>query len=74
MPDIHTSAGALAFAEPPEADELLDDEDFTLNVRVVVATYRNGNNQCSTNDGCGQTCENGASACNSSIDDPDHSH
>ncbi|WP_432280580.1 FxLD family lanthipeptide [Streptomyces luomodiensis] len=39
-------------------------------MRVVVAAHPNGKLMCSTNDGCGSTCANGASACNSFIEDP----
>ncbi|WP_367138433.1 MULTISPECIES: FxLD family lanthipeptide [Streptomyces] len=53
-----------------KADEQLDDE-FSLNVRVVVANGPRANlADCSTDDGCGNTCENGASACDSFIGDP----
>nr|WP_311039850.1 FxLD family lanthipeptide [Streptomyces sp. SCA4-21] len=45
-------------------------KEFALNVRVVVAAHPNGKLMCSTNDGCGSTCANGASACNSFIEDP----
>ena len=74
MPDSRVPASATALAEPPEVDSLLDDDEFTLDVRVVVATYPNGKFLCPTNDGCGQTCQQGASACSSSLHDPDHSH
>lgn len=47
-----------------------EDDEFRLDVRVVVATHPNGKLQCSTNDGCGSTCSNGASACNSFVADP----
>lgn len=47
-----------------------DEEEFALDVRVVVAAHPNGKLMCSTGDGCGQTCSQGASACNSFVDDP----
>lgn len=57
---------AIALAERP-ADT---DDEFALDVRVVVAAHPNGKLMCSTGDGCGQTCSQGASACNSFVDDP----
>lgn len=47
-----------------------DEDEFALDVRVVVAAHPNGKLMCSTGDGCGQTCSQGASACNSFVDDP----
>lgn len=47
-----------------------DKDEFALDVRVVVAAHPNGKLMCSTGDGCGQTCSQGASACNSFVDDP----
>ncbi|MGW1764487.1 FxLD family lanthipeptide [Streptomyces sp. NPDC002073] len=47
-----------------------DDEFRPLDVRVVVATKPHGPLQCTTGDGCGSTCTNGASACNSEAEDP----
>ncbi|WP_194292496.1 FxLD family lanthipeptide [Streptomyces katsurahamanus] len=68
MPDLGFSHGATTLAEPPMAEEF---DDFTLDVRVVVTTRPHGNlGDCPTDDGCGNTCENGASACDSFIDDP----
>ncbi|MFF4699932.1 FxLD family lanthipeptide [Streptomyces chattanoogensis] len=49
-------------------DDLADD-DFELNVRVVVSESPLTVFMCPTSDGCGNTCENGASACQSSIED-----
>ncbi|MFW5421057.1 FxLD family lanthipeptide [Nocardiopsis sp. CNT-189] len=46
------------------------DEDFELDVRVVLTTHPSGKLACTTNDGCGSTCQNGASACNSFVGDP----
>ncbi|MCY9784959.1 FxLD family lanthipeptide [Nocardiopsis sp. EMB25] len=56
-----------AVAGFPETDV---EDEFTLDVKVVVATHPNGKLQCSTSDGCGNTCQNGASACNSYVADP----
>jgi FxLD family lantipeptide len=58
---------ASALAEPPP--DALEDE-FTLDVRVVIAEHPTGKFTCATSDGCGNTCANGASACNSYTDDP----
>ncbi|MFI0155792.1 FxLD family lanthipeptide [Streptomyces lydicus] len=67
MTSTANSGGAAALAERPAPAE---DDEFALNVRVVVAAHPNGKLMCSTNDGCGNTCANGASACNSFVEDP----
>jgi len=54
-------------AEPPVED--LADDDFQLDVRVVVSESPVYNFNCPTSDGCGNTCANGASACSSTIED-----
>ncbi|MEU5425588.1 FxLD family lanthipeptide [Streptomyces olivoreticuli] len=56
----------------PETDTKTDDiDDFALDVRVLVTTRPSANtNDCPTDDGCGNTCENGASACDSFVGDP----
>ncbi|MBQ0983726.1 FxLD family lanthipeptide [Streptomyces sp. F63] len=59
---------ATALDEPPTND-LLDDE-FALDVHIVIAEHPTGKFSCATSDGCGNTCANGASACNSFTDDP----
>ncbi|MEU1900634.1 FxLD family lanthipeptide [Nocardiopsis dassonvillei] len=64
MSHTNPTSGATALAERPADDE------FTLDVRVVVAAHPNGKLQCNTNDGCGNTCQNNASACNSYVGDP----
>ncbi|MFF8958697.1 FxLD family lanthipeptide [Streptomyces sp. NPDC014894] len=57
----------LARAEQPPA---FDEDDFApLDVRVVIAEHPYGKLMCSTGDGCGPTCQGGASACNSSVED-----
>jgi FxLD family lantipeptide len=66
MRDLPIADGAITLAERP-VDET---DEFTLDVRVVLATHPNRKLMCSTNDGCGSTCANGASACNSFIEDP----
>jgi FxLD family lantipeptide len=58
-------AGATALAERPG----LDDE-FALDVRVLVAFAPASHGECSTDDGCGNTCAGDASACISAYDDP----
>ncbi|OMI41397.1 FxLD family lanthipeptide [Streptomyces sparsogenes] len=45
------------------------DDDFELDIRVVVGESPLTVFMCPTSDGCGNTCENGASACQSSIED-----
>ncbi|MEV7284941.1 FxLD family lanthipeptide [Streptomyces sp. NPDC093252] len=48
-----------------------DFDDFALDVRVVVTTRPHGQGgDCPTDDGCGTTCQNGSSACDSFIEDP----
>ncbi|MFD5781758.1 FxLD family lanthipeptide [Streptomyces sp. NPDC126933] len=67
MSDLGFSDGATALAEP----RITEFDDFTLDVRVLVATRPHGSaGDCPTDDGCGNTCQNGASACDSFIDDP----
>lgn len=58
--------GGIALADPE--DESADFDEYTLDVRVVVAAHPNGKLQCSTGDGCGSTCQ--GSACNSFVEDP----
>ncbi|MFI1013044.1 FxLD family lanthipeptide [Streptomyces sp. NPDC020965] len=59
---------SLTAAVEPPAGELSDD-DFQLDIRVVVAESPVYNFNCPTSDGCGNTCANGASSCVSSIED-----
>jgi FxLD family lantipeptide len=56
----------------PEDTLLLDrpadlDDDFALDVRVLVTYAPASRSDCPTDDGCGSTC---ASACSSSYDIP----
>ena len=44
-----------------------DEDDFTLDVRVIVAYATASRGNCPTDDGCGSTC---ASACTSNYDIP----
>lgn len=59
-----TTSGGTALAERPVED------DFALDVRVVVAAHPVGKLMCNTGDGCGNTCAGSASACNSYVGDP----
>lgn len=59
--------GGTALAEPPAP---IREEDFSLDVRVVVTAHPNGKLTCNTNDGCGNTCKGTASACSSYSGDP----
>jgi FxLD family lantipeptide len=65
MSDSRLSGGATALAERPTE---VDDE-FALDVRVVVG-YGPTMGDCSTDDGCGNTCAGNDSACDSFADDP----
>ncbi|MFI8811362.1 MULTISPECIES: FxLD family lanthipeptide [unclassified Streptomyces] len=60
-----TQSGATALAERPSTEGA---DEFTLDVKVVVAAHPNGKLMCSTGDGCGSTCS--GSACTSYTDDP----
>lgn len=61
------TTGGTALVEPPAP---FREEDFSLDVRVVVTAHPNGKLTCNTNDGCGNTCQGTASACNSYVGDP----
>ncbi len=69
MPEIIIARGNAALAERPVEFEELDD-DFTLDVRVIVASHPIAKLECNTDDNCGNTCTNGASACDSASEDP----
>ncbi|MBB5156085.1 FxLD family lanthipeptide [Saccharopolyspora phatthalungensis] len=64
MSDFRLSGGT-ALADPPDRG----DDEFALDVRLFVA-YGPVMGDCPTDDGCGNTCEGEASACNSFADDP----
>ena len=68
MPELSGTTGATAVADRPTSGP--EEDEFALDVRVVIAAYPNSKLMCSTGDGCGQTCSQGASACNSFVDDP----
>ena len=57
------SGGATALLERPIDD--VDDEEFMLDVRVIVVPQAVVHTSCPTDDGCGNTCVGGASACTS---------
>ncbi|MFD6989386.1 FxLD family lanthipeptide [Streptomyces sp. NPDC059943] len=63
-----TSATLAPPAPAPQADP--DDDFAPLDVKVVIAQHPYGKLMCNTNDGCGSTCANGASACQSFVEDP----
>lgn len=65
MSSVLLSGGATALAERPVPET----DEFGLDVRVVVA-YGPVMGDCATDDGCGNTCADDASACNSFADDP----
>ncbi|MEU6720754.1 FxLD family lanthipeptide [Nonomuraea sp. NPDC046802] len=48
--------------------DVVADEEFELDMRVVEATTPLVTMMCPTNDGCGSTC--GTSACSTSSNDP----
>ncbi|OIJ97767.1 lantibiotic precursor [Streptomyces sp. MUSC 14] len=56
-----------AMAGPAGAD--LADDEFELDVQVVISETHFAAFNCPTSDGCGDTCANGASSCVSSIED-----
>ncbi|WP_244295916.1 FxLD family lanthipeptide [Micromonospora orduensis] len=58
---------AILDALPTDA-EVVTDDDFVLDMRVVEATTPLVTMACSTSDGCGSSC--GTSACATSSYDP----
>ncbi|ADP84915.1 FxLD family lanthipeptide [Frankia sp. AgB1.9] len=54
------SGGATALLDRP-----VDEDEFTLDVRVILSARSPLSGDCPTNDGCGETCKDGASACQS---------
>ncbi|MEO3861337.1 FxLD family lanthipeptide [Acrocarpospora sp. B8E8] len=65
MFDGRASGGSTALAERPAAG----DDEFALDVRVVVAYAPATHTPCPTDDGCGNTCSGNDSSCNSALDD-----
>lgn len=55
-------SGGTTLAEPPA------DDDFTLDVRVLVSYAPASRGNCPTDDGCGNTCSGNDSSCSSDID------
>ena len=53
---------------PTDMGEVVTDDDFVLDLRVVEATTPLTEFMCSTSDGCGSTCS--TSACATSSYDP----
>lgn len=61
-----------AVLDNPTPSQVEEEDDFApLNVQVVLATHPIGRLMCTTSDGCGNTCTNGASSCNSLLRDPE---
>lgn len=46
------------------------DDEFTLDVAVLVTATAVRRGDCPTNDGCGSSCATDNSACTSIVDDP----
>lgn len=67
MPDGQPSGGGAALAERPAADA---DDDFTLDVRVLVSYAPASMGDCPTDDGCGNTCSGNDSSCSSDFATP----
>ncbi|MEV0681712.1 FxLD family lanthipeptide [Actinosynnema sp. NPDC050436] len=68
MTEALLTRGGAATAEPSPAD-LVEVDEFALDVRVFV-THGPMAGDCPTDDGCGNTCANDASACASDADSP----
>ncbi|MBT2412073.1 FxLD family lanthipeptide [Streptomyces sp. ISL-12] len=60
---------AVLDTSAPAPETGLTDDDFDLDVQVVISETGFGAFNCPTSDGCGDTCANGASSCVSSIED-----
>lgn len=65
-PDLSPTGLEEFGAATSEVDELEEDE-FDLDVRVLVTLAPVGQTDCPTDDGCGNTCGGNASSCNSSM-------
>ncbi|MFD7712120.1 FxLD family lanthipeptide, partial [Streptomyces sp. NPDC059786] len=61
---LDTMAGC---ADTGLADDV--DDEFVLDVQVIISETDFAAFNCPTSDGCGDTCANGASSCVSSIED-----
>lgn len=57
-----------ALIMPTKAETTADDDEFTLDMRVIEAVTPLVTMMCDTSDGCGSTCEN--SACATGSNDP----
>jgi FxLD family lantipeptide len=60
-------APVASLATPAPAD-VIDDDDFVLDMRVIESVTPLVTMMCDTSDNCGSTCEN--SACASASNDP----
>lgn len=60
-----TSGSVTALAEGP-----VEEDEFDLDVRVLIAYAPAARGNCPTDDGCGNTCSGNDSTCNSTFDDP----
>jgi FxLD family lantipeptide len=54
------TTGTATLIRPANAET---DEDFTLDVRVLVTYDSASRGTCDTNDGCGNTNQGGSSTC-----------
>lgn len=59
--------GDVSVLDRPAAEE---EDDFALDVRVVVSYSSASSSRCPTDDGCGNTCSTNDSSCNSSFEMP----
>ncbi|MER5301327.1 FxLD family lanthipeptide [Streptomyces lasiicapitis] len=60
---------ALLDTIPGPTNTVLADDEFDLDVQVVISETGLSAFNCPTSDGCGDTCQNGASSCVSSVED-----
>lgn len=61
MTTIESAGGGTALLEAPAWED-----EFELDVRAVLSHQAaTCSNSCPTDDGCGSSCSNGASACSS---------
>lgn len=63
------TTAVLELPSAPAPVDSLAEDDFELDIRVVISESPLTVFMCPTSDGCGNTCENGASACQSSFED-----
>ncbi|WUI03982.1 FxLD family lanthipeptide [Spirillospora sp. NBC_00431] len=53
-----------------QAERPVEEDEFDLDVRVLVACAPEACGNCPTDDGCGNTCAGNDSTCDSTFDDP----